>query len=672
MTFDDSSQADKPGVMPAAGDSLAPLERGRAMKPATWGWLAALVGWTILLSFFHLEGGAGLEPVEAWVAQPAREMHENISRMLAERDTAGWQWREIIIPQFCGETRMQKSPGAYWTVCLVSYLRGQPVDEVSARIPNAIAAIMLVVTIFWLTRRIAGDRAAIFAGFAASSSAMILSWSHGAASDLGVTAWITMSLACLWVASEDEPPGVKRNLLWLCGYLCAGLGMLYKMPLPLPCIGLPAFLYVLLCNRWKIFASWWHLLGLVLFLLPWLPWALAAMHFEETALDKWRTEYFDRVTGDLPNVEDQIKWYFYLFYVGAALLVTVPYTLSIPSAIARPFRDSDRVNRNGVWFVMIWLISLMIFLTVSTGKETRYILPAMPPLFVLLGGELAAFFNPHRPNNWSTGKIGFWLVAVLVPAGLCGAGVALYYFWQEHASQGMFTWDQIRQPYLVTAIIFTVGAIFAALLFLRRRANASFAALVTTMWLVCVWAWPNLMPYISSQQPFKDFAAQLTTLSPEHRAAIKQIAQQDPRYIWYSDVRFPRIIDQLDLLKEQGGRRNLEYETRRILEELVRLLEGDELALFVASPNHYGRMMTEFRTAWEKEGHAFPDTYLWIQARVGRADRRYVLFGNRPAPWEPPELKLSEKFQRKLDTIEHVDEASTQPPDIQPLTPSAD
>jgi hypothetical protein len=107
----------------AAPGSVASRER-RPMSPAAWGWLVALVAWTALLSFYHLDDGAGLEPVEAWVTQPAREMYENISKMLANRDEAGWQWRPFVIPQFCGETRMQKSPGAYWAVCLTGYLRG--------------------------------------------------------------------------------------------------------------------------------------------------------------------------------------------------------------------------------------------------------------------------------------------------------------------------------------------------------------------------------------------------------------------------------------------------------------------------------------------------------------------------------------------------------------------
>jgi 4-amino-4-deoxy-L-arabinose transferase-like glycosyltransferase len=611
------------------------------------------VGWTVLLSFYQLDGGAGLEPVEAWVAQPAREMYENIAEMVANSDEAGWRWRPFIIPEFCGEARLQKSPGAYWAVCLTSYLRGQPVDEVSARIPNAIAAVLMVITIFWLTRRIAGDRAAIFAGFAASSSTMVVYWSHNAASDLAVATLITMSLACLWIGSEDEPPGWRRNALWLLGYFLAGLGMLCKLPLPLTCVGLPAFLYVLLRARWKIFASWWHVVGLLLFLLPWLPWALAAIHFEEAALLKWQVEYFDRVTGDLPNVANQKEWYWYLFYVGVALVLAIPYSLSIPLAVARPFRRTTDANRNGMYFVLIWFVSLLVFLTAATGKETRYLLPAMPPLFALLGVELAAFFDPDRPARPALDRAGFWAVCLLVPGALVGLVFVLYRFWNKHISDGIHTWPEVWQPYAVGAVIFSVGAILAAWLYRHRREHGSFAALVGTMWLAWTWVWPMFVPIAASQMPFKEFAGQLKELAPEHRAALQQIAQQDPRYIWYSDVRFPRIIDQLDLLQEQDGKRDLAYEKRRVGEEMVRQLEGDALVLFVASPRDYIEFHADGRVQLEQEGRTFPRTYVWKQARVGYWKRRYVLFSNRPPAWSQPELpaEMQESLAERLGKV---------------------
>ena len=641
------------------------------MSGAAWGWLLALCAWSLLVAFYHLDGGAGLEPVEAWVAQPAREIYENISNMLAQRDEKGWDWRPIVIPQFCGETRLQKSPGAYWTVCLVSYLRGGVVDEVSIRIPNAIAAVVMVLTIFWLTRRIAGERAAIFAGFAAASSTMFLAWSHNGASDMGTATLITLSLACLWVASEDEPPGRKRTLLWLAGYFCAGLAMIYKFPLPAPCIGIPAILYVLLRNRWKIFASWWHVLGLILFLLPWLPWALAAMHFEDMAIHKWRVEYVDRVTGELPNVEDQTDWFWTVFYIGIALLLSIPYTLSIPAALARPFRKTEHVRREGVWFVLIWFVSLLVFFTFATGKETRYFLPAMPPLFVLLGGELAAFFDPRRPNRPGLDRFGLMAVCLLAPAVLVGVGFGLHHFWQENASQGMFTWPQVLEPYLVSAALLAVGFIVSATLYFRRHENVAFGALAGTMWLTWLWVWPQMMPILASQAPFRDFAERLKQLTPEQKSALRQVAQQDPRYIWYSDVRFPRVIDQLALLDELGGKRNLNHEIERYLQACVEALESDKLVLLVASPDHYGLFMTNLRDRWEAEGHTYPETYLWFQSQAGRDNRRYLVFGNRPPPVPPPALVLPKVWQDELKKRADRMPASVPAAELAPSTQTA-
>ena len=55
------------------------------------------------------------------------------------------------------------------------------------------------------------------------------------------------------------------------------------------------------------------------------------------------------------------------------------------------------------------------FFTASTGKESRYFLPVMAPLYVMLGIELARFFDPHRRPNATREKLGFWGVVVGVP-----------------------------------------------------------------------------------------------------------------------------------------------------------------------------------------------------------------------------------------------------------------
>ncbi|HRT43107.1 MAG TPA: glycosyltransferase family 39 protein [Phycisphaerae bacterium] len=649
-------------VEPALGAPAGPAQPVPHLRAGVAAWLLALLGWTALLSFYDLDGGAGFEPTDCWVAQTAREM----------RHAGDW-----LTPRFSGEVRMQKSPGPYWAVMLTSIVRGTEVDEVSARIPNAIAAIVLVMTVFWLTLHVAGQRAAIFAGFATASSALILLWSHRAASDLGLAALCTLSLAALWIGSEIESPGPKRVALWMLGYFAAGLGMLYKMPMPLAAVGLPVLAYLLVRNRWRILASPWHLLGLLLFLLPWLPWALAVVHSQGMALAKWRVEFLDRYTGDLPNVEGQDSWAYLLFYLVPVAVYCLPFSLSIPAAVGRAFRRQPGVRRDGTLFMALWFFSLLVFFTASTGKELRYFLPALPPLFVLLGIELAALFDPQRQRSEVLVRLAAAAVLILLPVALIAGGIGLHRWWELRGRlelAELYQWRDVLWAYVGVALIMALGFGTAAWLYLRRRGNAAFGMIVATMWLMWLWAWPQFMPKLMSQRPFQAFAAELRErVPPALRADMYDIATHEPRITWYGDVRFPRIIDQLALLAEQGGRRDRDYEARRIGEEVITRLSGTQPLLLVARLEDYLKLLAVAPQELAAAGRTMPAHHLWLQTPYGDFKRHFVLFGNVPPPWPEPELKipdgLPDQARQKIMSILAAAQPASAPAASRPSGP---
>ncbi len=595
---------------------------GDAMLPTTFAaWTVALLATTLLVCFTGLDGGARFEPIDCWVAQTAREM----------RERGDW-----IVPYFAGEPRMQKSPGAYWAVMLTSLLRGTPVDTVSARLPNAVAAVMLVGAIFVLTRSISGPRAAVYAGFAALSSVLVLIWSHRAASDFGLATFTALALTCVWFADQAERVG-RRRVLLLAAYFLAGLAMVYKMPVPLACVGAPALAYALIGRRWRLLADPWHILGLVIFCLPWLPWAIAVFRGEPTALEKWRVEYFDRVTGDLPNVEEQKRWPFAFYYLLAPLIYCLPYSVSLLAALARPFLRRPNESRDGRLFALVWFASVLVAFTVSVGKELRYLLPALPPLFVLLGGELSELFS-RAPRAGRGVRAAAWLVTLGVPAGLIGGAAVLR---RRLETFGDYSPGQLWLAYSMLGAIMTLGFSAAAWLYARRRGDASFGVLVATMLASWFWAWPNLAPILVSQAPQVDFARQLTErLSPEHLARMRSVATHNAPVIWYSNLRFPRVIDQLQLLRLQGGQRTAQRERRLVGERLIEELGRDELCLFVAERPEFILFLRAARDelAALNPPRAMPPVHLWLQSRAGHRSRHLVLFGNRPPPWPEPPL----------------------------------
>lgn len=292
-------------------------------------------------------------------------------------------------------------------------------------------------------------------------------------------------------------------------------------------------------NRWRVLASRVHLWGLLVFCLPWLPWAVAVVILEPTALAKWKVEFWDRFTGALPNVQDQRVWYFHFVYLIPPIVYCIPFSLSLPQACARIFRGQVGVNRDGMFFAGIWFLSLFVFFTAAAGKELRDFLPALPPLFVLLGVELAAFFDPAHPATPTRDRLGALAVWTLVPLAFVGGLFGVYYWYKKIGGPEGFAWAEVWQPYAVAAAIFTTGAALAAWLYVRRRENASFGTLVGTMWLTWLWVWPCVMPVFVSQRPFLDFVAQLREkIDPGLQENMRQIGSQDPRIIWYGDYRF--------------------------------------------------------------------------------------------------------------------------------------
>ncbi len=630
---------------------------------AAWGWAAALLGWSLLLGLYQLDAPAYFEQSDAWVAQTAREMVEQVRANGLEG---------LITPQFSGEVRTAKSPGPYWAVCLAAWATGGEVTEFAVRLPNALGLVLLTMTCFWMVTSIAGLRAGVFAGFVACGTIGSLVWSHRASGDPALAALMAASLACLWHASEEERPA-PRAWLWLSGYLLAGLAMLYKIPVPIIFIGLPLVLYVVLCNRWRALGSIWHLVGLVLFCLPWLPWTVAIVRRYPIILDRWRVEFVDRGTGALPNLSDQPDaWWYYLLYVGLALALTFPFSLSVFGALAVPFRRTERDRaRRGRWFLWLWFIGLLGFLTVYSGKETRYFIPALPPLLMLLGIELSRFFDPRRAGNPRLRGVALAAVVLLVPAMLFGLHKGLDKLYERTEMVTLFPWEQLWRPALVAGIVLGVGAVIAAGLFFRRRTNASFGALVVTTWLVFAWIWPNLIPRLEHQGPYRAIASQLREkLTPEQHDWLVSIAHQDPRVIWYSDLRFPRLISQLDMLAMQDGRRDPLFERRKYGQEMLARLRQDEPVLMVADIMQYAL----FRHIAEKElaarGEEMPPIHVWLTSGVGRLDHRHVVFGNRPPDWEPPALGFTERQRQGL--ARRADELSARlASDETPLVPTS-
>lgn len=636
------SQGDSSARRPAGADAQA--AGGVSMPPASnvappvpvldeqrrsrdLGWCFAVLASAGLFFTMNLSGGARMSQIECWVAQTAREMIE----------TGDW-----LTPHFGGEIRLHKTPGAYWLAAGVSMLRGTDVDAGTVRSINAVFMVALVGIIMWWVWRHIGSRPAVFAGATLAASLFALYWSHMGSSDPGVAFFCTAALLLFWEADHAHGTPRRRFWLWMAFYAAFGMGMLYKGPFPLPIVGTVIILYWILFRRWRLPLEAHLPIGLLVFCVWFLPWGIYIyLQHGQDALNRWNYEFIARGTGQMPNYEEELKWsYHLLLYIGALAAFLLPWTLSVPSSLILPFRKRWRDQRRPLAFLLVWAGGVWLFLTAFFGKENRYILPAIPPLAMLLGVYFSEFFRSKRPRKEPLVRLSGWLIAVLLPVGLIGGGFGVRYWALEHDAAAL---PGLLYRYAVVASVLLIGFGLAAWLFVRRRESESFGAMVVTMFTAWSIAWSSMMPIIESQRTHVQFAHRVRELmSADELAHTFYMGSPDARVMYYGNFRIPRAVDNLDLLAavhtyksaHPGAGKKKLYKVRLecVGEAVYEKLVGDKPVWFMSSVPDYERLLNGLEERRADLTHGMPQIYEWHRSQFGKDKYKAILFSNVPPP----------------------------------------
>lgn len=382
-------------------------------------WLAA-VALAALTCLWQL----GTLPVsrsqEVRVAETAREM-------LASGD-----W---LLPRLNGELRLQKPPLAYWLTA-ASYRALGRVDEFAARLPAALAAMAVMLGVFAWTRRQFGATAATGALAVLGSSVITLRFFHTAETDPLLLLCVCVgTLGAYGAVGGDKPVRGSRLLLWI------GItgGSLAK--------GLPPALLPLLTG-----VAWCALNrdGRRLRALLWPPGILLLL----VVGSAWYVHLWQQVPDALSAIVGQEIGDTYLhgdhagppwYYLPRVFLYFAPWSVLL--ALLWGYRRGS--GRPTLDFVLVWLATTFVVLSLNVNKQIQYALLLAPPVAIALGARLAG--GLPRALWWRRAALAFglllagaWLwfavtlgtLALLVPAGAAvlvglalrgqsGAGVVL-------------------------------------------------------------------------------------------------------------------------------------------------------------------------------------------------------------------------------------------------------
>jgi 4-amino-4-deoxy-L-arabinose transferase-like glycosyltransferase len=366
-------------------NSTAPI-RSRAAEEGNfqiplWGF-----PFILLLLYVCLFSGLGA----LGLVGPDEPRYAAIARAMAE--THDW-----ITPRLWGTPWFEKPVLYYWTAGIAMRLFG--VSEFAARLPSALAALLAVAAIKWTALRSYGVGAAWYSLLMLPTSVAMIGFSRAASPDMLFAGLLTAAMA---VASEMLQKPRPGPILRIAFGFFLGAAVLAKGPAAVILAGGATLLWAAVTRQWRAPFRFLHPLIIAVFCATALPWyVLCAMRNPDfLRIFIWQHNFERYLT---PVFQHRQPFWFYVPILAAASVPWIVIATSLLSTRCKKgeWKDSPMV------FISCWAIFPLLFFSLSQSKLPGYILPSVPPVFLLISRSVSRLIaSNHRNSAYCIGITG--------------------------------------------------------------------------------------------------------------------------------------------------------------------------------------------------------------------------------------------------------------------------
>jgi 4-amino-4-deoxy-L-arabinose transferase-like glycosyltransferase len=390
---------------------------------------------------------------------------------IAEISKAMYESGDWVAPRRMGTIFVDYPPMIYWVGAVSAHAFGG-MTEFGLRLPNALAAIALVLLTCAVASRWFDPRTGLWAGV------MLLTFQQYALQAVGYRPDVLFSLfITAGIFAYLHGAGERPRLGWrVAAFACFGLAMLSKGPLGLL---LPGLILTLWLGRKR---QWLRILEMaplsLVALAVYLPWFVAcarAMGADSILYEL----YAQNIARFLAGARGHEKpfWYFLTNIWGDL----VPWSPLLPFALWYVWRTKMWKDRK-VELLLWWFGTFFVFLSIAVTKRQLYLLPAYPAIAMLMAPWVAAVTTPEkkpedrpdpRPANFLAVAFGilyaFLGVVALVAVASWDSVLARLDLNEVALSAAL----AVRWPLGLTGIVLLAGAVWLFLAGLRRDARTS-------------------------------------------------------------------------------------------------------------------------------------------------------------------------------------------------------
>ncbi|MBL8269269.1 ArnT family glycosyltransferase [Steroidobacter sp.] len=440
-------------------------------------------GWLIGFGLLLIATGIGLR--DPWPADEPR------FALIVRDMVATGEW---LLPRVGGDVYADKPPLFFWLMGLSLLATGSL--RIAFLLPSLLAGIGCVLLIYDLGRRLWTRETGLAAGLALLLTIQFVWQARQAQIDATLCFWCVLSLY-----------GLLRHLLigpawrwYVVGWAAAGFGVITKGVGFLPLLLLIPFA-VLRAGKWSPRAhgtSWlpW-LLGPLAFIAAvgvWLVPMLLAAH-ADPMLAAYRDEIlFHQTVGRYTDAWHHRKpvWYFAIEVIPA---LWMPLTLLLPW-LTPQWRRAWREGDLRIALPLCWIVMVVVFFSLSSGKRGVYVLPAVPALALVCAPYLIEMMQ-RRAIQFTAFVLSCTIAAV------CLLGAVFLLMQPDQRAKVLADSDiDAFHPLLLMGLMTVLICIIAR----ARRGFIAYAGVLTTILLVVSY-WVN--PVMNDARSGADFISRV-------------------------------------------------------------------------------------------------------------------------------------------------------------------
>lgn len=468
-----------------------------------------------------------LDPTDSFFLESARELIETGNYLLPLTNYEPWLDKPILY---------------FWLVTLSYKIGG--ISPFVGRLPSALSAIALSLTVFAATRTLIRTRTAFLAAVFFLCCPLSSVVGHVCLTDMTLSLCIS---ACILFLYRGLRCRTKKDLF--IGYLALGLGLLCKGPIAGILCGLSLGLYIILKNRsrqgtWQDIKALHPLAGLSFALAINLPWYLSANaatsgKFFETF---FFTQNFGRMVG---KVNHQEPWWFYIpvFFGGFFpwSLVGLPTTALLGRSLKKD-SGKDGVAVDLYRLSLCWFISVVVLFGVIKTKLPTYILSAVPAFAIMTALQLEILLRAKfsRRLLWTGVLSSVGILALTLLYGRLHGYIKI----------------MIGNSFWVLPLMLALLVIYTTALFKRKGAIAIGSLCLATALGCGIFVPQGLLAYHNHKQVGFN---ELVVLAREAKANLAIFSAEEPSVPWMLHRPIPRIREEAEARKFMQSKDNPKY-----------------------------------------------------------------------------------------------------------------